>query len=151
MTFLHSKQPDFARGVLHRICGYRPPRSVMKRIHRHHPTCTLLWEPTRARWVLVQRDQAQTHVIRVLQGPDGSFEAPNLYNTVGYLDSVMPSKLEGRFGIDRFLQERITDEVPDDPVVERRIENNIHEYADRLWHLSGRSVSAVPNPRRRRR
>jgi len=147
MTFLSQKQPDYLRTVRYRIAGYRPPKSILRKIHRHHPACTLMWENTRQRWVLVQHDQAQLHVIRVLQNHRGEFEAPNLDNTVGYLDSCSPANFMNKWAMDRWLEKNISDELPADPVVERRIESNIGEFSDRLWHLQGKSLALVPHPK----
>jgi hypothetical protein len=146
MSHLHSKQPDYRRTVTSRFPGYRPPPHLLARIKRFHPTVDLLWEPNRKRWVLAQTDQAQVHVITVLQGPSGEFVAPNLENTLGMLDRSSSVNFANRWAVDRWLRDNITDEVQD-PEADSRIEKNIHEFSDRVWHLNQKRVAIVPDPR----
>lgn len=145
-SHLRAKQPDYQRTVQARIPGYRPPPALMRRLKRFHPTVDLMWEPNRGRWVLVQNDQSQLHVIQVLQGLHGEFVAPNMENTVGILDRMSSINGANRWEVDRWIDENLSEEV-EDPVAESRAEASIHEFSDRVWNMGHPKTSIIPDPK----
>ena len=147
MKGLYRRRPNYQKDTVRRHAGYRPPAWLTKRLRRHHPDVQLMWSPKDCRWVLVQTDQHPLHVITVLETPDGEFMAPNLDNTVGYLDTISLANFRTRYDTAQWMANNLTDELPDDPEQERRIEDNIGEFSERAWHLTGRSVSVVPDPK----
>jgi hypothetical protein len=146
---LFKKQPsDYRKAVSHRFAGYRPPKALMKRLRRLYPQMDLMWCADRGLWVLVQTDQAQVHIVTILQDREGKFVAPTVENTIGLLDRCNPANLDNQWAIDRWIEENLSEEISD-PEAEARIEENIHEFSDRLWHLKEEApVSVVPDPRR---
>ncbi len=84
--------------------GLRPPRRILAELKRRYPDVTLMWEPHRKRWVVVQiRTGERPWVIRVLEQPDGSFAHPTMVNTIAMLRRSHWSLFQDRYQRERML------------------------------------------------
>jgi len=144
-SHLHRRQPkDYASSVTFRHVGAKPHPQLMERIKRLHPTVDLMWVPQVQRWALVQTDQAELHFMGLIQGPRGEYRHPDL-TILDHLERMRPSNFQNQWAVDRFL-DSLPEEVKD-PEQDRRIEENIHEFSDRTYHLREDAPVQVQKPR----
>jgi hypothetical protein len=144
---LFERRPDYQRTVRSRQAGARPNESLLRRLKRFHPAVDLFWENVRKRWVLVQTDGPQIHVIRVLEGTRGEYAHPTFANTVGYLDSIRSFRSLTRWGLDQWIDDNLSEQV-EDPELDKRVEYNINEFSERTWRLEHPKTSITPDPKK---
>lgn len=149
-----------SREFTFRVPGLMPPRCVVERLARFHPTVRLAWNPGASCWQLIERgDDMQWRSVKLLRrmlpprGPRERVryipEVPTLANTVFYLDSCDIRAMANRYAVDRWLEgldqpgEQARSEQSDS---ERRASDLVGEGAERQWRAEGRKLTLVPDP-----
>ena len=122
--------------------GGQVPDHVQEAMARLHPTVDILWHQEHERWCLVQNVNGKQLLIRVL-GSKTRFETPNLHNTVNFLNSCHPARLDDKWEQERFL--RSLDECREAESIKSRSRDRIREGSKDLFNaLNNRLVIARP-------
>ena len=69
---------------------------------------------------------------------------------MGFLDRSSSANFATSWALDRWIDRELTDEYFD-PDSELRAERNIAEFSDRLFHLQGKKIAVVPDPKHQAR
>jgi len=120
--------------MVFRKAGQRPPRVVVAAIARRFRDVRLMWASDVKRWVMVQvRRGRAPWIVRVLKHVDGSYMAPTLANTLGYLKEMHWSNMVG-WGGKRFLEKLDQEWSGTQQEVDDRHEGARKESSERIWY-----------------
>lgn len=121
--------------------GMRPPKYVVRRLERAHPTVRLVWNWKVGKWQMVeyQNDGEWGHVAYI----EGF---PTIENTVGWLNEHDVRRLVNSMEMRLWLESLDHSGDAELKRHEEAAEGKIVEAADRLRHVAGAVKSFVLNP-----
>lgn len=128
--------------------GMRPRQYVVERLARYHPSVKLVWNVAVMRWQLIERNlrTGQWMNVAILQGPDGEYLNPTLWNTVDHLNKIDVRNL-GYWDIKRLAEQGTESEIQFREAREKGFDDFCRsaseQIADMIWHDQKKRISVV--------